>query len=113
MVAETVHQPASDTRGLRPFNPARDLGGVARLLEHAFREDLTYLHLWSRVPVLRSISAYLWAASFAPAMPDSLLGFVWEEDRRIVGNVTLTPDEGPRERHVLANSPLHPNRERS
>jgi predicted N-acetyltransferase YhbS len=103
MVAETVHQPASDTRGLRPFNPARDLGGVARLLEHAFREDLTYLHLWSRVPILRSISAYLWAASFAPAMPDSLLGFVWEEDRRIVGNVTLTPDEGRRRFWLISN----------
>ncbi|MBI2845952.1 MAG: hypothetical protein HYX86_05340, partial [Chloroflexi bacterium] len=27
-------------QGLRPFNPARDLGGVADLLEVAFREEL-------------------------------------------------------------------------
>lgn len=103
MVAETVHQSASGARGLRPFNPARDLGGVARLLENAFREDLTYLQFWSRVPVLRNITAYLWAASFAPAMPDSLLGFVWEEERRIVGNVTLTPDEGRRRYWLISN----------
>jgi GNAT superfamily N-acetyltransferase len=103
MVAETIHQTASGFRGLRPFNRTRDLGGVAVLLEQAFREDLTYIHLWSHVPLLRNLSAYLWAASFAPAMPDSLLGFVWEEDRRIVGNVTLTPVEGRRLCWLISN----------
>ena len=103
MVAETVRQSSTGFRGLRPFNPSRDLGGVAALLEQAFREDLSYLQIWSRVPVLRNLSAYLWAASFAPGMPELLLGFVWEEDRHIVGNVTVTPDEGRRRHWLVSN----------
>jgi ribosomal protein S18 acetylase RimI-like enzyme len=103
MVAETVRESTTSFRGLRPFVPSRDLGGVAMLLEKAFREDLTFLQFWSRVPLLRNVSAYLWAASFAPAMPESLVGFVWEEDRRIVGNVTVTPDESQRRHWLVSN----------
>jgi ribosomal protein S18 acetylase RimI-like enzyme len=103
MVAETVRQSGSTFRGVRPFNSTRDLGTVALLLEQAFREDLGFLHLWSRVPGLRQVGAYLWAASFAPAMPESLLGFVWEEAGRIIGNVTLTPDEMRRRHWLISN----------
>ncbi len=103
MVAETVRQSSPNLRGLRPFNSARDLIGVALLLEQAFREDLGFMHLWSRVPLLRELGAQLWAASFTPGMPDLLLGFVWEEDQRIIGNVTLTPDES-RHRHWLISN---------
>ncbi len=103
MVTETVRQSGSAFRGLRPFNAMRDLSGVALLLEQAFREDLGFMHLWSRVPVLREIGAQLWAASFAPATPDSLLGFVWEEEQHIIGNVTLTPDESRRRHWLISN----------
>lgn len=103
MVAETVGRSTADSSGVRPFNPTRDLGGVAILLEQAFREDLSFLQFWSRVPVLRNLSAYAWAASFAPSMPDSLLGFVWEEDNRIIGNVTVTPDESKRGHWLISN----------
>lgn len=103
MVAETVGRSTAGFRGLRPFNPTRDLGGVAILLEHAFREDLAFLQLWSRIPVLRNLSAYVWAASFAPSMPESLLGFVWEEENRIIGNVTVTPDESRRGHWLVSN----------
>jgi ribosomal protein S18 acetylase RimI-like enzyme len=103
MVAEAVSRATSSFRGVRPFNSSRDLRGVAVLLEHAFREDLTYLQLWSRVPLLRNFSAYLWAASFAPSMPDALFGFVWEHDRRIVGNVTISPDESKRQHWLVSN----------
>lgn len=103
MVAETAGRSATAFQGLRPFSASRDLGGVAVLLEHAFREDLTFLQFWSRVPLLRNMSAYVWAASFAPTMPDSLLGFVWEQDSRIVGNVTVTPDESRRGHWLISN----------
>lgn len=103
MVSQTVSQSGSTFQGIRPFNPTRDLGAVALLLEQAFREDLGFMHLWSRVPGLRDVGAYLWAASFAPTMPDALLGFVWEEDQRIVGNVTLTPDEARRGHWLISN----------
>lgn len=103
MVAETARQSTASFRGLRPFNSSRDLGGVARLLEQAFREDLAFIQLWSRVPILRNLGAYLWAASFAPSMPDSMVGFVWEQDRRIVGNVTVTPDESRHQHWLVSN----------
>jgi ribosomal protein S18 acetylase RimI-like enzyme len=103
MVAETVSRSASTFRGLRPFNSSRDLRGVAFLLEQAFREDLAYLQLLSQVPLLRNFSAYLWAASFVPSMPDALFGFVWEQDRRIVGNVTISPDESKRHHWLVSN----------
>jgi ribosomal protein S18 acetylase RimI-like enzyme len=103
MVAETIRRSTSSFRGLRPFNSSHDLREVAMLLEQAFREDLTYLQLWSQVPLLRNFSAYIWAASFAPSMPDSLFGFVWEQDRRIVGNVTVSPDESRRQHWLVSN----------
>ena len=85
------------------------MGGVALLLEEAFREDLGFLHFWSRFPLLRDVGARLWAASMTPALPDSLLGFVWEEDGRIVGNATMTPDEYRRRTWLISNVAVYPN----
>ncbi len=103
MGAQAVSQSNARFNGIRPFNPSKDMGGVALLLEEAFKEDAGFLHVWSRVPVLRELGAQLWAASFAPASPDSLTGFVWEEGRRIIGNVTLTPDESRRRHWMISN----------
>ncbi|MGE5138885.1 MAG: GNAT family N-acetyltransferase, partial [Rudaea sp.] len=103
MGAQAVSQSNMSFRGIRPFNPSKDMGGVALLLEQAFKEDAGFLHVWSRVPVLRELGAQLWAASFAPASPDSLAGFVWQEGHRIIGNVTLTPDESRRRHWMISN----------
>jgi ribosomal protein S18 acetylase RimI-like enzyme len=103
MVGQAIQQPVARFRGLRPFVASRDLSQVALLLESAFREDLGMLHLWSRVPVLREMGALLWAASFAPVMSDALLGFVWEEEGHIIGNVTLTPDDARRGYWMISN----------
>ncbi len=108
MVGQAVTQ-AVGFSGLRPFNPSRDLGQVALLLEQAFREDLGAMHFWSRVPILRDVGAHLWAASFAPVSPDSLLGFVWQEGRQIIGNVTLTPDESRRRHWLISNVAVDEN----
>lgn len=103
MVAQTVHQSTVAFSGLRPLNPGRDLTAVALLLEEAFREDLSMLHLWSRVPVLREVGAALWSTAFLPMPSDMLRGFVWEEQGRIVGNVTLTLDDRRTQRWLISN----------
>ncbi|MGB8644642.1 MAG: GNAT family N-acetyltransferase [Anaerolineae bacterium] len=103
MVSQAISQANSSFSGLRPFNSSRDLGAVALLLEEAFREDLGPMHFWSRIPGLRQVGAQLWAASFAPLPTDLLLGVVWEEDRRIIGNVTLTLDESRRRHWLISN----------
>ncbi len=109
MVGQAVTQSSTGFRGLRPFSPSRDLSRVALLLEQAFREDLGVMHYWSRIPILREVGAQLWAASFAPVSPDLLLGYVWEEDGRIIGNVTLTPDESRRRHWLISNVAVDEN----
>jgi ribosomal protein S18 acetylase RimI-like enzyme len=103
MVAQTVRQGTESFRGVRPLNPARDLRQVALLLEEAFRHDLGALHAWSRVPLLREIGATLISTAFMPVPTESLRGFVYEENGRIVGNVTLTLDDSRERRWMISN----------
>lgn len=103
MVAQTVHPGSETFRGVRPLNAARDLRQVALLLEEAFRQDLGALHSWSRIPVLREVGAALVSTAFMPAPTESLRGFVYEENGRILGNVTLTLDDSRDRRWMISN----------
>lgn len=103
MVAQTVQQGTQSFRGVRPLNPARDLRRVALLLEEAFRSDLGALHAWSRVPVLREVGAALISTAFMPVPTENLRGFVYEENGRILGNVTLTLDDSRERRWMISN----------
>lgn len=103
MVAQIVRQGTEPFRGVRALNPARDLRQVALLLEEAFRHDLGALHAWSRVPLLREVGAALISTAFMPVPTEMLRGFVYEENGRIVGNVTLTPDDGRTSRWLISN----------
>lgn len=88
-------------RGLRPFNAARDSYGVAHLLEEAFRPDHNFPFV--NVPFLREVGITLWTLSYAPGFPDSTDGFVWVEDGKIVGNVTLNLDRHHGGRYYVSN----------
>ena len=103
MVAQTIHQGTESFRGVRPLNPARDLRQVALLLEESFRQDLGALHAWSRVPLVRQIGAALMSTAFMPVPTESLRGFVYEENGRILGNVTLTLDDNRERRWMISN----------
>ncbi len=103
MVAQTVHQGADSYRGVRPLNPTRDLRQVALLLEEAFRQDLGALHAWSRIPLVREIGASLVSSAFMPFPTESLRGFVYEENGKIFGNVTLTLDDSRERRWMISN----------
>ncbi len=108
MVAHTVS--TSGARGARPFDPTRDLAGVARLLEEAFRSEHTFP--LSTTPGLREMGIFLWTLSYAPVFPENVSGFVWVEDGRIVGNVTLSLDEGRLDRYLVSNVAVKPSYQR-
>jgi len=96
--------------GLRPFDIARDLGGVAELLERAFAGELEAADLrWLReMKALRFLAPFLWLVSVSPELYGFFPGFVWVEDNRIVGNVNVNR-EGPGWRHWrISNLAVHP-----
>jgi len=90
VVATTASKSKTTFRGIRPFCARTDLYGVARLLEEAFRSEHRFP--LSHVPWLREIGIVLWTLSYVPTFPEPFEGFVWVEDERIVGNVTLSFD---------------------
>ncbi len=104
MVAHAIRTD-SNARGARPFDPARDLTGVARLLEEAFRSEHTFP--LSTTPVLRELGIVLWTLSYAPVFPDNVTGFVWLEKGQIVGNVTISQDDRL-DRYMISNVAVKP-----
>lgn len=101
MVATSLPQSQSTFRGILPFDPSRDLGAVARLLEEAFRDENAMP--FSQVPLVREVGIFLWTLNYMPVFPENISGFVWAEDNKIVGNLTLTRDEGWTDRYVISN----------
>lgn len=91
-------------QGLRPFDPARDLGGIADLLEVAFREELG--------PESRGFLSEMRAASYLGPLLwvlgplSGFSGFVWEEGGRVVGNLTLSRWE---EGYLISNVAVRPD----
>lgn len=104
---------ASSTRQLRPFDIRRDLESVADLVETCFAETLDedgrryvrQMHSAARSP------GYLrWASAVADHASIPLSGFVWEENGRVVGNLSLIPflNQG-RQYYLIANVAVDPN----
>ncbi len=106
MVAHAVRA-NTGARGVRSFDPTRDLAAVARLLEEAFRPEHTFP--LSNAPVLREVGIVLWTMSYAPVFPENVSGFVWMEDGQLVGNVTISQDEGRLDRYMISNVAVKPN----
>ena len=96
--------------GPRPIDPNRDFPQLAALLKTVFRDELDSggqrafdsAVVASKPPVLWRLDPF-----FARLTP----GFVWEEDGRIVGNVTLLPTRLPR-RWIIANVAVYPDHRR-
>jgi ribosomal protein S18 acetylase RimI-like enzyme len=98
--------------GLRPIDPARDLGAVADLMAAAFaremgergRAALQEMRWMSRLSPL-----VWWWSQADPAFQDAFSGFVWEEPsavssrQQIVGNVSLNRAPGNRKRWIICN----------
>jgi GNAT superfamily N-acetyltransferase len=101
------------TRRLRPLNVMRDLPAVADLLEICFHDSLdsggrrTVRQMRRAGGDPRFLN---WATRAAETISMPLTGYVWEQDGRIVGNVSLVPFPQGRQRlYLLANIAVHPD----
>jgi ribosomal protein S18 acetylase RimI-like enzyme len=97
--------------GLRPMNPARDLGQVAALMEAAFGSTLDAAGRASLEGMRRMASGGVlgWLnrtfGALGLAFPP---GFVWIADGRIVGNISVRPGDTPGGWFV-GNVAVHPD----
>lgn len=108
----------STSGSLRPLNLLRDLTSVADLIELCFsatmdRDGRSFLEQMRRNA--RDTFFLRWAPGVIDSVSLPLSGFVWEDQGRIVGNVSLIPYRQAKRRITLiANVATHPDyRQRS
>jgi len=97
----------TDYFGLRPMDPMTDLRGVADLIEEAFANDLDSSGQ-SALQELRWLSYFKpllwWMVLVNLDRTDFLSGFVWEENGRIVGNITVNQMGGLQSKRWLISN---------
>jgi ribosomal protein S18 acetylase RimI-like enzyme len=88
MVAHATSDSAA-ARGLRPINSMRDLVGVSTLIERAFADDMDASGRAHMREVRWMGTLFGWMDWLASPGQGLMPGYVWVEDGRIVGNVTV------------------------
>ena len=106
MTAVLTSQLTKASSGLRPMDPMKDLRGVADLIEAAFANELDHSGQ-NALKELRWLSRFkpiLWWMVYSnPDHTDFLSGFVWEEDGKIVGNITINRAGTGAQRWLISN----------
>ncbi len=87
---------------LRPFNPMRDMGPVADLIEVAFGVELGR----EGREAVRGMRAAAYVGPLLWILGDLFSGYVWVEEKRVVGNVTLSRNKGG---YLVSNLAVHPD----
>src|SRR5512133_2216748 len=113
MSSITIPVKVNDHPNIRPVNVLRDLSAVADLIELCFSSTMDndgqrYLSDMRRAS--RDDSFLSWASHMSETASLPMMGFVWEENGRIVGNASLIPfrDHGKRI-YLIANVATHPD----
>ena len=105
--------PSASSGHLRPFEIRRDLKAVADLVEQCFADTLDVdgqRYLSQMRSAARNPGFLRWAGAVVEQASMPLSGYVWEEDGRIVGNLSLIPFHVPRGRlYLIANVAVHPS----
>jgi len=106
VTAAALSQRKRSYSGYRPVNTRKDMGAIADLIQKAFNQEMDpvgsrlvrEMRTFSRM----GIFGWLLGRLFLPqaAYP---MGYVWEEDGRVVGNASLLRVEGFPNRWVMAN----------
>lgn len=98
---------------IRPLSVLRDLPSVADLIEQCFSTTMDsdgkrYVQDMRRAG---SDNSFLqWAKRAADSTTLPLTGYVWEEDHRVIGNVSLIPfSYNKRRLYLIANVATHPD----
>lgn len=111
-ISRSLSTPAASPH-LRPFDVRKDPAGVADLVELCFRDTIDadgerYLKQMRATARNRPIVNWLSFSMELSRMPGG--GFVWEQDGRLVGNLSLIPFAGSGYHHYLiANVAVHPD----
>jgi ribosomal protein S18 acetylase RimI-like enzyme len=104
---------ATTQKHLRPFDPRRDLGPVADLVEQCFADTLDpdgERYLQHMRAAAKNPGFLRWATVAAEFSSVPMNGYVWEEDGKIVGNVSLIPFIMRNNRYYLiANVAVNPD----
>jgi GNAT superfamily N-acetyltransferase len=94
-------------KSLRPLDVRRDLNAVANLVEECFSTTLDpdgQRYLRQMRDAARSTSFLHWAETVVDQATLPLSGFVWEENGRLVGNLSLIPfNSQGRRMYLIAN----------
>jgi ribosomal protein S18 acetylase RimI-like enzyme len=112
----TLPAQANQHPQLRALNVLKDLSAVADLIELCFSTTMDndgqrYLSDMRRAS--RDNTFLRWADRMSDSTSLPLNGFVWEEDKKIVGNASLIPfRDGGKRIHLIANVATHPNHRR-
>ena len=113
MATITLPARANEHPHIRALNVLRDLSTVADLIELCFSNTMDndgqrYVNDMRRAG--RDEGFLRWANHIAETTSLPLMGFVWEQDGRIVGNSSLIQfrDKGKRV-HLIANVATHPD----
>jgi ribosomal protein S18 acetylase RimI-like enzyme len=107
MVVGTLEQQAAPRSHIRPFNPVHDLGDLATLIEIAFGPELAVTGS-QMVRDMRQMALWgpiLWLGGSASSL---LTGYVWVEDQRLVGNITVTSESNRAGVWVISNVAVLP-----
>lgn len=104
--------PHTEERSLRPFDIRRDLRPVADLVEVCFSDTLDpdgRSYLQHMRAAANNTTLMRWASAAAEWTSVPLGGYVWEEQGRIVGNVSLIPYQmRGRRNFLIANVAVDP-----
>jgi ribosomal protein S18 acetylase RimI-like enzyme len=98
-------------RGIRPFDIGRDLRPVARLIAHAFADELDEQgeSALRELRILGHMSGLIRLLTRTTSdFNDVFNGFVWIEDGRLVGNVTVQRANNSSGRWQIANVAVDP-----
>ena len=113
MSSVTIQVKTKDHPNVRPLNVLRDLSTVADLIELCFSPTMDndgqrYLSDMRRAS--RDDSFLRWASRMTETASLPLMGYIWEQDGRIVGNASLIPFRHAGKRiFLIANVATHPD----
>lgn len=110
------YSPAHTDTHIRPINLRKDIAEVTNLIEVCFAEHMdaegrTYLQNIRRIS--RENNPYYLDATCPEESPVPFHGFVWEDNHRIIGNITLIYNrKRETEVYFIANVAVDPNHRR-
>jgi ribosomal protein S18 acetylase RimI-like enzyme len=115
VVSLTLSKPtASSSEGIRPVNVKTDLAPLADLIELAFADTMDSSGR-AAIRELRTLSRFGTGLGMLAGMNDLVqgigLGYVWIQDERLVGNVSIYSANVPADRRqtwIIANVAVHP-----